>query len=218
MWPIGFYFVEIVQNQWPTVVDGQLFPLVAWGWCVHIIGSLSILSLQKNKSSLYSTMADEEYEAQAENEVYQGEWPFYLERIGRVYFMLNAYNSNNTIFDYESTPDARREIILWTKNNVKQYIVALRLGIGLFLTRDGRLIADNYEYDHHEFEGDDVASAIQPVRWSREPSLFICSQSQSKVFAQVVSWTLWRSICNHHVWIDRQWEWEVDSRWWTSFS
>ena len=115
-------------------------------------------------------MADEEYEAQAENEVYQGELPFYLERIGRVYFMLNAYNSNNTIFDYESTPDARREIIPWTKNNVKQYIVALRLGSGLFLTQDGRLIADNYEYDHHEFEGDDVASAIQPVRWSREPN------------------------------------------------
>ena len=40
-------------------------------------------------------MADEEYEAQAENKVYQGELPFYLERIGRVYFMLNAYISNN---------------------------------------------------------------------------------------------------------------------------
>ena len=29
-----------------------------------------------------------------------------------------------------------------------------------------------------------MASAIQPVRWSREPSLFICCQSQPKVFAK----------------------------------
>lgn len=129
-------------------------------------------------------MANQEDDGRGGNEVYDGKLPFYMERIGMIYFMLNAYNSKNTIFDCNSTPDTERDIIPWTKKDVKQYIVALRLGTGLFFTSDGKLIADNYEFDRHEFEGDDVAAAIQPVRWSKEPNLFICCQSQPKVFAK----------------------------------
>lgn len=130
-------------------------------------------------------MANQQGAVQDDDEVYHGPLPLYMSWIGRHRILHNAYNSANEIFDGDTPPIPHIDAIEWKTKDVKQYLVALQLGTGLFFTNTGNLIADNYEDPYHEFDGDDVAAAIRPVRWSNEPKLYIRLQTNAPI---VVEW------------------------------